>query len=134
VALTPAEVLETMPLCKALGMIPRVVTPEAVEISIEWSPDLCTTGGLLHGGVLMALADSAGGLCAFLNLPETASGTSTIESKTNFLRGVRQGTATACARALHAGGMTIVVETEVRDDDGRLVAKVTQTQAVLRRR
>ncbi len=79
----------------------------------------------------MALADSAGGVCAFMNLPEGAGGTATIESKTNFLAGVRDGVVTATSRPLHVGGRTIVVETEVRRADGRLVAKVTQTQAVL---
>jgi uncharacterized protein (TIGR00369 family) len=133
-AMTPEAVLETMPLCATLGMTPRRIEPEAVEIDVTWAPGLCTSGGLLHGGVLMALADSAGGLCAFLNLPEEAAGTSTIESKTNFLRGMREGTATAISRPLHKGSTTIVIETEVRDDSGRLVAKVTQTQAVLRRR
>jgi uncharacterized protein (TIGR00369 family) len=82
----------------------------------------------------MALADAAGGACAFANLPEGAAGTSTIESKTNFLRGVRSGTLTATARPLHVGSTTVVVETELRDDDDRLVGKVTQTQAVLRPR
>jgi uncharacterized protein (TIGR00369 family) len=79
----------------------------------------------------MALADSAGGACAFANLPDGAAGTSTIESKTNFLGAVREGTVTATARPLHVGRTTIVVETELRRDDGRLVAKVTQTQTVL---
>jgi 1,4-dihydroxy-2-naphthoyl-CoA hydrolase len=78
----------------------------------------------------MALADSAGAACAFLNLPDGASGTSTIESKTNFLRAVRQGTAVATARPLHVGSGTVVVETELRNE-GHLVAKVTQTQVVL---
>ncbi len=80
----------------------------------------------------MALADSAGGACAFLNLPDGASGTATIESKTNFLGAVREGAVTATATPLHRGGTTIVVETEVRSSTGPLVAKVTQTQIVLR--
>jgi len=79
----------------------------------------------------MALADSAGAVCAFLNLPEGGQGTTTVESKTNFLRAVRSGHATATAKPLHAGRKLIVVETEIRDDEGKLVAKVTQTQAVL---
>jgi uncharacterized protein (TIGR00369 family) len=122
----------SMPLCETLGM--RVVTaePSAVVLAVEWSPELCTTAGLLHGGAVMALADSAGGVCAFLNLPEGA-GTSTIESKTNFLGAVKDGEITATARPLHVGGSTIVVETEVRRADGKLVGKVTQTQAVLKR-
>ena len=87
----------------------------------------------MHGGAVMALADAAGGYCVFANLPEGASGTATIESKTNMLRAVRSGTVRATSTVLHAGGTTIVIETETRDEEGRLVAKTTQTQAVLRR-
>ncbi len=122
--------LELMPLCATLGMVEKSVDPAAVVVAVEWAPGLCTRGGVLHGGVVMALADSAGALCAFLNLPEGA-GTATIESKTNFLGAVRDGTVTATARPLHVGSSTIVTETEVRDGTDRLVAKVTQTQAVL---
>jgi len=68
-----------------------------------------------------------------LNLPQDASGTATIESKTNFMGAVRSGSVTATSTPLHRGGTTIVVETEVRDSRGKLVAKVTQTQLVLRR-
>ncbi len=98
---------------------------------MEWAPERCTAGGLLHGGALMALADGAGGALAFLNLPEGAIGTATIESKTNFLRGVREGAVTATSRPLHKGRTMIVIETELRGDDGALVAKVTQTQAFI---
>lgn len=79
----------------------------------------------------MALADSTGGACAFLNLPAGAQGTTTVESKTNFLRGVRDGYVEAVSRPLHIGRTVVVVETEVRDAGNRLVAKVTQTQLVL---
>jgi uncharacterized protein (TIGR00369 family) len=85
---------------------------------------------VLHGGAVMALADSAGAVAAFLNLAEGAT-TATIESKTNLLGAVRDGSVEAISRILHAGTSTIVVETEVRRADGRLVAKTTQTQAVL---
>ncbi|HKW06247.1 MAG TPA: PaaI family thioesterase [Candidatus Dormibacteraeota bacterium] len=121
-----------MPLAATLGIRSDESAPERVVLSLEWAPELCTAGGILHGGVIMALADSAGGACAFLNLPEGAAGTSTIESKTNFLGAVRQGRVTASATPLHRGGTTVVVETAVRDENGRLVAKVTQTQIVLR--
>jgi uncharacterized protein (TIGR00369 family) len=82
----------------------------------------------MHGAALMALADSCGGVCAFLNLPEGAAGTSTIESKTNFLRGVREGSLTATTRPLHKGRTLMVLETELTRDDGSLAAKITQTQ------
>lgn len=127
------RIRELMPLASTLGMRVDVYSTEKVVFSLDWAPALCTANGLLHGGVVMALADSAGGACALLNLPEGASGTATIESKTNFLGAVRSGSVTATATPLHRGGTTIVVETSVRDSSDRLVAKVTQTQIVLRR-
>jgi uncharacterized protein (TIGR00369 family) len=123
-----------MPLCATLGITARDFVADSVVLELAWRPELCTSNGVLHGGVIMTLADSAGGGCAFLNLPAGAVGTSTIESKTNFLGAVKAGSITARSSALHVGSTTIVVETEVRDDAGRLVAKVTQTQAVLRPR
>ncbi len=129
-----AFVESAMPLCATIGVEAVSLAPEAVVLRLGWRAELCTSGGLLHGGALMALADSAGGACAFLNLPEGAAGTSTIESKTNFFRGVTDGSVTARSRPLHLGGTTMVIETEVADDDDRMVAKVTQTQAVLRPR
>ena len=75
------------------------------------------------GGAIMALADTCGGVCAFLNLPDGAQGTATIESKTNFLRAVRSGAATATTRPLHKGRTLIVRETEVARDDGKLAAR-----------
>ncbi len=124
---------QTMPLCETLGVSASVFEADEVVLVLDWAPQLCTSAGILHGGSLMALADSAGASVAFLNLPEGATGTSTIESKTNFLGAVTEGTVVATARPLHRGSTTIVVETEIRSDD-RLVAKVTQTQAVLRPR
>lgn len=122
---------ELMPFAETLGI--RWSRAEAGEVRclLDWAPGLCTAGGALHGGALMALADSAGGACGYLNLPDGAQGTTTVESKTSFLRAARSGTVEAVSRPLHAGRTLIVVETEVRDDQGRLVAKVTQTQLVL---
>lgn len=128
------QVRKVMPLAETLGMRADVYTPEQVVLAMDWATAWCTANGLLHGGVIMALADSAGGACALLNLPEGATGTATIESKTNFLGAVRGGTVKASARPLHIGGSTIVVETEVRDQSAKLIAKVTQTQIVLRPR
>jgi 1,4-dihydroxy-2-naphthoyl-CoA hydrolase len=124
---------EAMPLCANLGIRAEEYTADYVVLSMAWSPSLCTSNGVLHGGAIMALADSGGGACALLNLPPDASGTATIESKTNFLGAVRTGSVTATSTPLHRGGATIVIETSVRDDKGKLVAKVTQTQMVLRR-
>ena len=120
----------TMPFTATLGFEAQSASPEEVVLRAAWDETRCTAGGVLHGGVLMALADTAGAWCAFLNLPEGAA-TTTIESKTNFLRAVRSGQVVATARRLHAGRTIVVVETELRDDAGKLVAKVTQTQAVL---
>jgi 1,4-dihydroxy-2-naphthoyl-CoA hydrolase len=125
----------TMPLCAHLGVRGVRADAEEVLLTMEWRPELCTIGGLLHGGAVMALADSAGAVAAFLNLPEGAAGTSTLSSSTSFLRGVREGAVvTARSTVLHRGSTTIAVETSVTDDEGRLVAKVSQTQVVLRPR
>ena len=125
---------EAMPFCATLGVRAVSSSADAVVASLEWKPELCTSNGMLHGGVIMALADSAGAACAFSNLPQGAIGTSTIESKTNFFGAVRNGSIIATATVLHRGSTTIVIETSVRDDADRLVAKVTQTQVVLRPR
>ena len=122
-----------MPFTAVLGASVVDVAPTEVRLRLAWTAELCTAGGMLHGGALMGLADAAGGLCAFLNLPEGATGTATISSATNFLRGVRAAHVEAVARPLQVGRTVIVVETELHDADGRAVAKVTQTQAVLQR-
>ncbi|MAT04086.1 MAG: aromatic compound degradation protein PaaI [Acidimicrobiaceae bacterium] len=129
----PTEFLRSaMPLCATLDITASELSPERVVLALGWRPELCTSNGLLHGGAVMALADAAGGACAYSNLPDGAVGTSTIESKTNFLGAVREGnTVTATATPLHVGRTTIVVETELRTDDGKLVGKTTQTQTVL---
>ncbi len=123
---------DSMPFAGTLGIEAKEMGPDAVRARLEWSEGRCTTGGVLHGGALMALADSAGAMCAFLNLPEDATGTTTVESKTNFFRAVRSGHVEAVSRPLHVGRSVVVVETELRDGDGRLAAKVTQSQLVLR--
>jgi 1,4-dihydroxy-2-naphthoyl-CoA hydrolase len=120
-----------VPLCATLGITADTFRPDEVVLSLDWAPTLCTGNDVLHGGIVMALADSAGGVCAFLNLPEGAAGTATIESKTNFLAATRSGTVKAHCRPLHIGKRVIVLETEVRGDDGKLAAKVLQTQAIL---
>jgi 1,4-dihydroxy-2-naphthoyl-CoA hydrolase len=120
---------EQMPLGTTLGIRMRG-GPELVEATLAWAPELCTAGGVLHGGVLMALADACGAVCAFLNLPPGAT-TSTIESKTNFFAAVREGEVLARATPLHRGRTTIVVETDLFDGAGKRVGRTTQTQAVL---
>jgi uncharacterized protein (TIGR00369 family) len=122
---------ETTPFATFLGIEVVAASPEEVRCRLAWEEGKCTTGGVLHGGALMGLADNAGGMCAFLNLPDDAKGTATIESKTNFFAPIRGGYVHSVSRPLHKGRRTIVVDTELRDDDGKLVARVTQTQAVL---
>ena len=116
-----------------MGVQLTEVTPEWVVGAMEVRPDLCTTGEVLHGGAIMAFADTLGAVATLVNLPQDTR-TTTIESKTNFLGAVRQGWVSASASPLHRGGTTIVVETAVHDEAGKLVAKVTQTQLVLRPR
>jgi uncharacterized protein (TIGR00369 family) len=119
-----------MPFAVSCGVEMEAAAPEEVTGRMAWAEERCTAGGILHGGALVTLADSLAAVCAFLNLPEGAT-TSTIESKTNFFRGVRSGHVHATARPLHVGRTTIVVQTDLTDDDGRRVAQVTQTQAVV---
>ena len=121
--------LDAMPFARLCGVEIVTATPEQVEGRLVWAPELCTANGRLHGGTLMTLADTVA--CGFLNLPDGAS-TTTIESKTNFIRGVDKGAAIAAARPLHVGGRFIVIQTTITDSDERLVAQTTQTQAVLR--
>lgn len=126
-----AQVAAAAPFTAFLGIEMVSASPHEVRARLAWSDDLCTAGGILHGGALMGLADNVGGFCAFLNLPEGSGGTATIESKTNFFGPVRAGHVHAVSRPLHTGRRTIVVDTELFDDAGKLVARVTQTQAVL---
>lgn len=125
-----AELLSVVPFIATLGIEIMSASPDEVVGRLAWREELCTAGGALNGGALMSLADNMGGTCAFLNLPPGA-GTATISSSTNFLRGVREGYVTATSRPLRVGKSVIVVETELRDDDGRLAAHTTQAQAVI---
>ncbi len=124
------DLMSIVPFAATLGMELVSATRDEVVGRLAWRAELCTTGGALHGGALMSLADNLGGVCAYLNLPAGA-GTATISSSTNFLRGVREGHVTATARPLRVGRTVIVVQTDLRDDDGRLVTQTTQAQAVI---
>jgi 1,4-dihydroxy-2-naphthoyl-CoA hydrolase len=128
--LSPADLLATMPYSVALGMTLNETTPQLVRGRLPWSPERCTSSGVMHGGAVMSLADTVGAVCAFLNLPAGA-GTATVQSATNFFRGVRDGTLHATARPLHVGRSFIVVRTDLTDDQDKPVGQTTQTQAVL---
>ena len=125
------ELNAVMPFGALLGVELDSASAEEVRGGLAWAPERCTAGGIMHGGALMGLADSLGGLCAYLNLPAGATATATIESKTNFFRAVKEGRVSAVSRPLHVGRSFIVVETDLHDAEGRHVARVTQTQAVL---
>ena len=128
---TPEDLAQAMPFAGLLGIELVHAGPDEVRARLPWDESRCTAGGILHGGALIGLADAVGGLCAYLNLPDGATATATIESKTNFFRPVSSGHVEAVSRVLHQGRTTIVVETDLRDADERHVARVTQTQAVI---
>jgi uncharacterized protein (TIGR00369 family) len=123
------ELIAMMPFASGLGISLEEASPDRVVAALPWAPRLCTTGGIMHGGVLMSLADSAGALVAFLGVPEGAS-TATITSTTQLVRPVSAGTVRALAVPLHRGRTTVTVQTELRDEAGKLVAQTTQIQLV----
>ena len=125
------DIVASMPFAATLGIELVGARPDEVVARMSWSEDKTTIGGRLHGGAIMAFADTIGAVCAFLNLPDGAT-TSTIESKTNFFRGFGSGTLTATSTPLHVGSSTIVVRTDLVDDRAKPVAVVTQTQIVIR--
>jgi 1,4-dihydroxy-2-naphthoyl-CoA hydrolase len=124
------DVLAAVPFAGELGVELVTASREEVRGTMRWAAELCTVEGVLHGGALMAFADTLGAVCAFLNLPEGTT-TTTVESKTNFFRPVRGGRVLGITRPLHAGRRFIVAQTDLLDDEERLVAQTTQTQAVL---
>jgi uncharacterized protein (TIGR00369 family) len=126
-----AQVRTAMPFADTLGLEVLSASADEVHAQVAWEERLTTAAGVLHGGVLIGLADTVGAYCAYLNLPEGSSATATIESKTNFFAAVRSGLVEARSRPLHRGSRTIVVETDLYDEGGKHVARVTQTQAVL---
>jgi uncharacterized protein (TIGR00369 family) len=114
-----------------LGMRLTEVGPQRVVATMEVKPELCTVGGSLHGGAIMAFADTLGAVATFLNLPGGAR-TTTIESKTNFVGAAPRGTSVVGeSTPIHLGRSTMVWQTRVRTDAGRLCAVVIQTQMVL---
>lgn len=114
-----------------LGVQLVEVTQERVVATLAVRPDLCTTGNTMHGGALMAFADTLGGIAAYVNLPPNAR-TTTLESSTKFLRGAPAGsTVSAECTAFHKGRTTMVWQTLIRAADGKLCAVVTQTQLVI---
>ena len=122
---------ELPPLPRWLGLSITVATTDRIVAELTVREELCTSGSIMHGGAIMAFADTVGALGTIANLRE-GQGTTTIESKTNFFAGSPIGTRLiAEAIPLHRGRRTQVWETRITNAEGRLVAKVTQTQMVL---
>ncbi|HTX26332.1 MAG TPA: PaaI family thioesterase [Streptosporangiaceae bacterium] len=118
-----------MPFAEHLGLLLDEATSDRVVARLPWAPHLCTTGGIMHGGALMSLADTAGALVAFLGLPEGAT-TATITSTSQMFRPASAGAVRAVAVPLHRGRTTVTVQTSLYDSEQRLVAQTTQIQAV----
>lgn len=125
----PEELVALMPFAQRLGIAVDEASADRVVARLDWAPHRCTAGGVMHGGALMALADTAGALVTFLGLPEGAT-TATITSTTQLLRPVAGGAVRAVAVPLHRGRTTVTAQTTLFDDRDRLVAQTTQVQAV----
>ncbi len=126
------NVADLMPFSKLMGIDVVSAEKQRIEAQILVREDLCTTGSIMHGGALMAFADTLGAIGAFLNLPEGAAGTTTIESKTNFLAAAPEGDQlTAETTPVSVGRRISVWQTSISRADGRKVAVITQTQLVL---
>ncbi len=132
--MTPLEKIKSMPMPLAvmMGVTFTEAAQDQVVATMLVRDDLCTLNGSIHGGAVMAFADSVGAAVTFVNLPPDAKGTATIESKTNFIGGAKAGTTvTATAMPVHIGRRTHVLQTRITSPDGKLVAVVTQTQMIL---
>jgi 1,4-dihydroxy-2-naphthoyl-CoA hydrolase len=121
-----------MPFAELKGVTFVEADKDRVVAKMLVRPDLCTLYKTIHGGAVLAFADSVGAAATVINLPEDAKGTTTIESKTNFIGGAKEGSPLiAIATPVHRGRRTQVWQTRLETEDGRLVAIVTQTQMVL---
>jgi uncharacterized protein (TIGR00369 family) len=132
--MTPLEKIRsmTMPFADLKGVTFVEADKDRVVARMTVRPDLCTANNIIHGGAIMAFADSVGAAATVINLPEDAKGTTTLESKTNFIGGAKEGTTViATATPVHRGRRTQVWTTRLETEEGRLVAIVTQTQMVL---
>jgi 1,4-dihydroxy-2-naphthoyl-CoA hydrolase len=118
-----------MPFAGHLGLVLDEASADRVVARLAWAPNLCTAAGIMHGGVLMSLADTAGALVTYLGLPEGAT-TATITSTSQMFRPVSGGTVRAVAVPLHRGRTTVTAQTTLHDFEDRLIAQTTQIQAV----
>ena len=125
------EFLNNQPFPRLMGVDVVEASKTCVRARLVVRPDLCTAANILHGGAIMAFADTLGAIGAWLNLPDGAL-TTTIESKTNFIGAAKEGsTVTAESTPFHVGKRSSVWQTKIMTEDGKLVAVVTQTQMVL---
>jgi 1,4-dihydroxy-2-naphthoyl-CoA hydrolase len=130
--MTMTNAADTMPFSKLMGVTVTSAAKDRIVGELAVRPDLCTAGGILHGGAIMAFADALGAIGAYMNLPEGAKGTTTIESKTNFLGAAPEGqTVMGETTPVQIGKRLSVWQTRITRNDGRAVALVTQTQLVL---
>lgn len=132
--MTPLEKITAMkmPFAELKGVHFTEAEKDRVVARMTVRANLCTLGQSVHGGALMAFADSVGAAATVINLPEEAKGTTTLESKTNFIGGAKEGTTlVATATPVHRGRRTQVWQTRIETAEGKLVAIVTQTQMVL---
>lgn len=118
-----------MPFAVELGITLDEASPERVVATLSWVPRLCTTAGVIHGGVLMSLADTVGALVVFLGLAEGET-TATITSTTQMFRPLTSGTVRAVAVLLNRGRTTATAQTTLFDSADRLISQTTQIQAV----
>jgi uncharacterized protein (TIGR00369 family) len=118
-----------MPFAGQIGLTLDEAGPDRVIARLAWAPQLCTADGVMHGGVLMSLADTAGAIVAFLGLPD-GSTTATITSTTQMFRPVKSGTVRAVAMPLHRGRSMVTIQSSLYDSEQRLIAQTTQVQAV----
>lgn len=123
------DLIALMPFATQLGMTLEEASSDRVVALLPWRAELCTMTGILHGGVLMSLADTTGAIVAFLGLAEGQI-TATITSTTHMFRPVPAGTVRAVAVPLHRGKTTATIQTSLFDDNDRLVAQTTQVQAI----
>jgi len=128
-ASAPGALTAMMPFAQHLGLSVDQASPDEVVARLAWAPHLCTAAGIMHGGVLMSLADTAGALVTFLGLPAGAT-TATITSTSQMFRPVTGGTVRAVAVPLHRGRTTVTAQTSLYDSERRLVALTTQIQAI----
>src|ERR1700724_2888189 len=125
----PDELVALMPFARQLGVVLDEASADRVVARLAWAPHLCTAAGIMHGGALMTLADTAGALVTFLGLPEGGT-TATITSTSRLFRPVTGGWVRAVAGPGHRGRTTVTAQTSLFDSDDRLVAQTTQIQAV----